>query len=64
MASRLGVLIKPEIIVFSLSGEAGSARDVFKCKVNKINTIGSSVRIEVGCGIPHKIADHHEPCIS
>ena len=46
------VLIRPEIIVFSLSGEAGSARNVFKCKVNKINTIGSSVRIEVACGFP------------
>ncbi|MFH1640132.1 MAG: TOBE domain-containing protein, partial [Chloroflexota bacterium] len=46
------VLIRPETIVFSLSGEAGSARNVFKCRVNKINTIGSLVRIEVGCGFP------------
>jgi tungstate transport system ATP-binding protein len=46
------VLIRPEIIVFSLSGEAGSARNVFKCRVEKINTIGSSVRIEVSCGFP------------
>jgi tungstate transport system ATP-binding protein len=44
------VLIRPEIIVFSLSGEAGSARNVFKARVNKINTIVSSVRIEVDCG--------------
>jgi tungstate transport system ATP-binding protein len=46
------VLIRPEIIVFSLSGEAGSARNVFRCRVNKINTIGSSVRMEVACGFP------------
>jgi tungstate transport system ATP-binding protein len=46
------VLIRPEVIVFSLSGEASSARNVFKCKVNKINTVGSSVRIEVACGFP------------
>ncbi len=46
------VLIRPEIIVFSLSGEAGSARNVFRCKVKKINTMGSSVRIEVECGFP------------
>jgi tungstate transport system ATP-binding protein len=46
------VLIRPEIIVFSLSGEAGSARNVFKCRVEKINTIGSQVRIEVSCGFP------------
>jgi tungstate transport system ATP-binding protein len=46
------VLIRPEIIVFSLSGEAGSARNVFKCKVTKINTIGPSVRMEVACGFP------------
>jgi tungstate transport system ATP-binding protein len=44
------LLIRPEIIVFSLSGAAGSARNVFKCKINKINTIGSTVRIEVACG--------------
>lgn len=46
------VLIRPEIIVFSLSDEAGSARNVFKCRVEKINTIGSQVRIEVNCGFP------------
>ena len=46
------VLIRPENIVFSLSGEAGSARNVFKCRVTKINTIGSLVRIEVACGFP------------
>jgi tungstate transport system ATP-binding protein len=46
------VLIRPEIIVFSLSGEAGSARNVFKGKVSKINTIGPIVRIEVVCGFP------------
>ena len=46
------VLIRPETVVFSLSGEAGSARNVFKCKVNKINTVGSTVRIEVACGFP------------
>ncbi len=46
------VLIRPEIIVFSLTSEAGSARNVFKCRVNKINTVGSSVRIEVACGFP------------
>lgn len=46
------VLIRPEIIVFSLTGEAGSARNVFKCRVEKINTIGSQVRIEVSCGFP------------
>jgi tungstate transport system ATP-binding protein len=46
------VLIRPEFIVFSLSSEAGSARNVFKCKVTKINTIGSLVRIEVACGFP------------
>jgi tungstate transport system ATP-binding protein len=46
------VLIRPENIVFSSSSEAGSARNVFKCKVIKINTIGSLVRIEVDCGFP------------
>lgn len=44
------VLIRPETIVFSASGEAGSARNVFKCKVTRINTISSLVRMEVTCG--------------
>jgi tungstate transport system ATP-binding protein len=46
------VLIRPEIIVFSLSCEAGSARNVFEGKVTRINTVGSTVRIEVDCGFP------------
>ncbi len=46
------ILIRPEIITFSLSAQAGSARNVFKCRVEKINTIGSMVRIEVSCGFP------------
>lgn len=46
------VLIRPEIIVFSLTGEGGSARNVFKCRVTRINTLGSTVRIEAECGFP------------
>jgi tungstate transport system ATP-binding protein len=44
------VFIRPENIVFSTSSEAGSARNVFKCKVIKINTLGALVRLEVACG--------------
>lgn len=44
------VLIRPEAIIFSLSGEPSSARNVFKVKVKKINTVGSLVRMEVTCG--------------
>jgi len=50
VGERVYVLIRPETIVFSLSNEAGSARNLFKCKVNKINTVGPVVRIEVECG--------------
>jgi tungstate transport system ATP-binding protein len=50
VGGKVYLLIRPETIVFSLSHEAGSARNVFKCKVNQINTIGSVVRIEVECG--------------
>ena len=50
VGEAVDVFIRPENIVFSLSSEAGSARNVFKCKVDKINTIGSLVRIEVSCG--------------
>ena len=46
------VLIRPEDIVFSLSGQAGSARNVLRCRVSKINTVGSLVRMEVDCGFP------------
>ncbi len=52
VGEKVDVLIRPEIIVFSSSSEAGSARNIFKCKVTRINTIGSSVRIEVACGFP------------
>ena len=47
---RVYVLIRPENIVFSSSQNAGSSRNVFKCRVTRINTIGSLVRIEVDCG--------------
>lgn len=52
VGEKVYVLIRPEIIVFSLSGVVGSARNVFKCKVSTINTVGSIVRIEVACGFP------------
>jgi tungstate transport system ATP-binding protein len=52
VGEAVDILIRPEIIVFSLSGQAGSARNVFRGKVSKINTLGSSVRIEVACGFP------------
>ncbi len=50
VGERVDVLIRPETIVFSSSREPGSARNIFKCKVTQINTLGSVVRIEVQCG--------------
>ena len=50
MAGKVYVLIRPETIVFSSSQNAGSSRNVFKCRLTRINTIGSLVRIEVDCG--------------
>jgi tungstate transport system ATP-binding protein len=50
VGEEVDVLIRPEIIVFSQTGEAGSARNLFKGRVNKINTFGSTVRIEIDCG--------------
>ncbi|HJX03011.1 MAG TPA: ABC transporter ATP-binding protein [Dehalococcoidia bacterium] len=47
---RVEVFIRPEVIVYSLSGEAGSARNVYKCRVTRINMVGSLVRLEVECG--------------
>ena len=52
VGEAVDVLVRPEVIVFSSSGEAGSARNVFKCRVCKINTLGALVRIEVMCGFP------------
>jgi tungstate transport system ATP-binding protein len=49
---KVFVLIRPEMVTFSLSIQVVSARNVFKCRVEKINTIGSTVRIEVNCGFP------------
>lgn len=50
IGEKVDVFIRPEAIVFSLSGQAGSARNVYQCRVNKINTVGSLVRLEVECG--------------
>ena len=50
VGEKVYVLIRAEAIVFSLASEAGSARNVFKCKVNQINTLGSLVKIEAACG--------------
>ncbi|HSW58641.1 MAG TPA: ABC transporter ATP-binding protein [Dehalococcoidales bacterium] len=52
VGEKVDVLIRPEYIVFSSTPASGSARNVFKCQVNRINTIGSSVRIEATCGFP------------
>jgi len=51
VGEKVHVLIRPENITFSSSQDTGSARNVFKCRVDKINTLGSLVRIEVSCGL-------------
>ena len=52
LGDKVYVLIRPEDIVFSLAGQAGSARNVLKSRVSRINTVGSLVRMEVDCGFP------------
>ncbi len=52
VGEKVYVLIRPEVIVFSLSLDATSARNVFKGKVNSITTVGHIVRLEVDCGFP------------
>jgi tungstate transport system ATP-binding protein len=46
------VLIRPEAVLFTREKENTSARNVLRCRVTRINTIGQIVRIEVECGFP------------
>ena len=50
VGEKVHILIRPEVIVLSLSADATSARNVFKGKVNSITTVGHMVRLEVDCG--------------
>jgi tungstate transport system ATP-binding protein len=50
VGEKVYILIRPEVIVFSLSADATSARNVLKGKVNSITTVGHMVRLEVDCG--------------
>jgi tungstate transport system ATP-binding protein len=50
IGEKVYILIRPEVIVFSLSADATSARNVIKGKVNSIATVGHTVRLEVDCG--------------
>lgn len=52
VGDNIYALIRPESVVFALSKEVTSARNIFHCRVNRINTVGHIVRIEVDCGFP------------
>jgi len=52
VSEKVLVLIRPENIVFAPQRETSSARNNFKGKVNRINTTGPLVRIEIDCGFP------------
>ncbi len=45
-------LVRPEDITFTLSKEAGSARNVFEGNITRMTAIGPLARIEVDCGFP------------
>ncbi|MFC1950847.1 ABC transporter ATP-binding protein [Chloroflexota bacterium] len=46
------VLIRPEDITLSFASERSSALNLFNGVIDKINTLGSLVHIEVDCGFP------------
>jgi tungstate transport system ATP-binding protein len=50
IGEKVYILIRPEVIIFSLSPDDTSARNVLKGKVNSITTVGHMVRLEVDCG--------------
>jgi len=52
VGEKVLVLIRPENIVFTLQKETSSARNNFKGKVNRVNTTGPLVKIEIDCGFP------------
>jgi len=46
------ILVRPEDVTFTTSRDKSSARNVLQGKIVKVNTIGSTVRIEIDCGFP------------
>lgn len=46
------VLIRPEDITFTLARDMSSARNVFRGKITRTNSVGPLMRIEVDCGFP------------
>lgn len=52
VGEKVSVLIRPEVIVFSLSVDSTSARNVLKGIVKGMTTVGATVRLEVDCGFP------------
>ncbi|MBM3173355.1 MAG: ABC transporter ATP-binding protein [Chloroflexi bacterium] len=46
------VLIRPEDIIFTMTKDSSSARNVFEGEILRMNTVGPLVRIEVDCGFP------------
>ena len=46
------VLIRPEDITFSLSGNLTSARNLFRGAITRLTSVGPLVRLEVDCGFP------------
>lgn len=69
VGERVDVFIRPEAIVYSSSGPAGSARNVFDCRITKINSAGAMVRLEAECGftlmgaITHQAAEELAPSL-
>jgi len=46
------VLIRPEDITFSLSGNLTSARNLFRGVITRLTQVGPLVRLEIDCGFP------------
>jgi tungstate transport system ATP-binding protein len=52
MDDTVDVLVRPEDIIFTLSSDPSSARNVLKGKITRMTPTGSLIRIELDCGFP------------
>ena len=52
MGEKVYVLVRPEDITLNLSAQAGSARNSFSGRIEKMALAGALIRVEVDCGFP------------
>jgi len=52
VGEKVYVLVRPEEVTLNLSAQAGSARNSFSGRIEKMALAGALIRVEVDCGFP------------